>query len=69
VIEDAERASLCQNANQKQNETSPAGNKCMKSIHTLTFSGLVKLVAGWTDDSNSDGEMPIVVRKHGVFSC
>jgi hypothetical protein len=62
VSEDAERASLCQNANQKQNETSPAGNKCMKSIHhMLTFSGLVKLVAGWTDDSNSDGEMPIVV--------
>jgi hypothetical protein len=55
-------------ANCEQNETGPVSNKCMKSIHTLTLSGLVKFVADRSDYSNRDGKMPFVVRKHGVFS-
>lgn len=56
---------------QATNKTRPVRcNKGMKSIHMLTLRGLVKFVADdRTNYSHRDGKMPMVIWKHGVFSC
>jgi hypothetical protein len=66
---DGDSVSMCQNAKKLHNATGGRHQRCMKSLHTLSFNGSVKSVMPGSEYSTIDGEMPIPVVKQGVFSC
>jgi hypothetical protein len=69
LSKDGESVSLCQNANNVQNETGDRRNECMKSLHTLTLRPSVKGILTGSDNSTKDGKMSIVDGKQGVSLC